>query len=322
VAKPGRHLCYQRVAFSTAQPEYTCARALTLAYSHLALLLFLIRFFCCFILKIVAFVESVLTSEPVYLVGNSLGGLLCASVASVRRDLVRGAVLLCPAPFWVYLSPRAPAVIRESLRALLRTFWARLTNASIILDTLSLVYACPEKIPPRTVDDILRPTISYAHAADVFLSVLSSPSLESGFEDTLRQAFTGTDALPLAVVYGREDPWVVPLFGLRVKLLVPACSWVELSPCGHCPHAEAPAAVNYIIDNWVRAVSNDNPPPVYNDDEIKFDGVAMSTRDLSRRRNVYEEYASVDNAVLVFLLAWISSLASGSANAPRGGNDA
>lgn len=53
---------------------------------------------------------------------------------------------------------------------------------------------------------------------------------------------------------GREDPWVAPLYGHRAKRLLPAAVYLELSPAGHCPHHEAPTAVNSIIATFVAAV--------------------------------------------------------------------
>jgi pimeloyl-ACP methyl ester carboxylesterase len=57
-----------------------------------------------------------------------------------------------------------------------------------------------------------------------------------------------------AVCAGREDPWVAPLYGHRAKRLLPSAVYFELSPAGHCPHHEAPTAVNSIISTFVAAV--------------------------------------------------------------------
>lgn len=46
-------------------------------------------------------------AEPVYVVGNSLGGYLAVSLAAARPDLVKGLVLLNATPFWG--EPACPA---------------------------------------------------------------------------------------------------------------------------------------------------------------------------------------------------------------------
>jgi hypothetical protein len=39
-----------------------------------------------------------------------------------------------------------------------------------------------------------------------------------------------------------------------LKRALPSATYLELAPAGHCPHHEAPAAVNSIIQTWVAAV--------------------------------------------------------------------
>lgn len=53
---------------------------------------------------------------------------------------------------------------------------------------------------------------------------------------------------------GRDDPWVVPIWGQRLKRQLPDATYLELAPAGHCPHHEAPTAINNIIQTWVAAV--------------------------------------------------------------------
>jgi hypothetical protein len=44
---------------------------------------------------------------------------------------------------------------------------------------------------------------------------------------------------------------VVPLWGQRLKRRRPEAAYYELSPVGHCPHHEAPTAINQLITEWV-----------------------------------------------------------------------
>lgn len=46
--------------------------------------------------------------------------------------------------------------------------------------------------------------------------------------------------IPVCLTYGKEDPWVMPIFGLQVKSQVPDAPYYEISPAGHCPHDEVP----------------------------------------------------------------------------------
>ena len=44
--------------------------------------------------------------------------------------------------------------------------------------------------------------------------------------------------VPICLMYGKEDPWVKPIWGLQVKKQVPEAPYYEISPAGHCPHDE------------------------------------------------------------------------------------
>lgn len=46
--------------------------------------------------------------------------------------------------------------------------------------------------------------------------------------------------IPISLMYGREDPWVRPIWGIKVKQQVPESPYYEISPAGHCPHDEVP----------------------------------------------------------------------------------
>ena len=60
------------------------------------------------------------------------------------------------------------------------------------------------------------------------------------------------ESLRVGLVYGREDPWVVPLWGQRLKRVIKNATYYELSPVGHCPNDEAPEAVNLVIESLGR----------------------------------------------------------------------
>ncbi len=39
----------------------------------------------------------------------------------------------------------------------------------------------------------------------------------------------------MVLMYGKEDPWVTPVWGQKLKKKRPDALYYELSPCGHCP---------------------------------------------------------------------------------------
>jgi pimeloyl-ACP methyl ester carboxylesterase len=55
-----------------------------------------------------------------------------------------------------------------------------------------------------------------------------------------------SQGIPISLMYGKEDPWVGPFWGTRVKQQVPEAPYYQISPAGHCPHDEVPE-VNHCI---------------------------------------------------------------------------
>ena len=116
---------------------------------------------------------------------------------------------------------------------------------------LDFVYAKPLKqggYSERLVEQIIEPTMQ-PPAASVFCSILSSPPPKQSFDEMLesvRQA-----GVPCMLAYGREDPWVVPLWGRRAaQRLEGTVHYYEMSPAGHCPQDEVPDAVAYLLDKF------------------------------------------------------------------------
>lgn len=56
--------------------------------------------------------------------------------------------------------------------------------------------------------------------------------------------------IPICLAYGKEDPWVLPIFGMQVKRQMPDAPYYEISPAGHCPHDEVPEVNFLLIMNW------------------------------------------------------------------------
>ena len=95
-------------------------------------------------------------------------------------------------------------------------------------------------------------------STSVFASIWFSGSSYAGprqFDQLLADAAART---PLALVYGKQDPWVTKEWGLRAHRRASsagnAVPMYEISPCGHCAHHEAPNTLNNLVADWVGAV--------------------------------------------------------------------
>ncbi|KAF6264364.1 hypothetical protein COO60DRAFT_1698391 [Scenedesmus sp. NREL 46B-D3] len=202
--------------------------------------------------------------QPVYVAGNSLGGFLAANLAAHHPEAVRGVVLLNAAPFtspyipgrdlllWRLLAAAADDALpapHEQIASFVRSFWWDvIRQPDSIRLVLQLVYARHSAIDDQLVQCILEPT-RHPQALGAFISMVLSPAGKLSFDEVLQAV-----ECPVCLAYGREDPWVAPLYGHRAKRLLPSAVYLELSPAGHCPHHEAPTAVNSIIATFVAAV--------------------------------------------------------------------
>lgn len=109
------------------------------------------------------------------------------------------------------------------------------------------MYANPSAYDEGLVRQILEPTNHWlGHAT--FSSILAAPKPELSFEQYLERV-----QCPILQIYGKEDPWVTPMWGQRIKRQKPQTQYYELSPVGHCPHHEAPQAVNSLMASWIEA---------------------------------------------------------------------
>jgi len=208
--------------------------------------------------QVASFVEEVI-GEPAFLAGNSLGGFVATYVAATRPELVRALVLLNATPFW----SNVPNSVREPsasvswngvlpapwpLRALVGLWWNALRRPGTVRTLLGLVYADSRAVDDALVENILEPT-RRAQAADVFVSIFLSPRAPLSFDEMLDRR-----TCPVCMIYGAEDPWVVPLWGQRLKRRVPEAVYYELSPAGHCPHHERPEASNTLIASYIESL--------------------------------------------------------------------
>lgn len=82
------------------------------------------------------------------------------------------------------------------------------------------------------------------------------------------------------VVEGPRRLQVKPLWGQRLKWVMTEAQYYEVSPAGHCPQHEAPAAVALALSSWLQEVN----PGICNDSLLYSAPVKNST--VTRRYNV------------------------------------
>lgn len=95
------------------------------------------------------------------------------------------------------------------------------------------------------VDQILAST-QHPLALDAFVSILFAPQARLSFDGMLASM-----QCPVCMIYGREDPWVVPLWGQRLKRLLADAVYLEVSLPGCCePQSALLGDMPYWLTHW------------------------------------------------------------------------
>ncbi|KAJ6750827.1 hypothetical protein OIU85_001372 [Salix viminalis] len=231
------------------------------------------------------FVEEVI-GEPVYVVGNSLGGFVALYFAASNPQLVKGVTLLNATPFWGFLpnpirSPRLAKIfpwsgtfpLPANVRKLTEFFWQKISDPKSIAEILKQVYTDHSTNIDKVFSRIIEITQHPAAAAS-FASIMFAPQGQLSFRETLARCKMSN--IPICLMYGKEDPWVKPVWGLQVKQQVPEAPYYEVSPAGHCPHDEVPEVVNYLLRGWIKNLESQGSValPLIDDAEVVQNSIA------------------------------------------------
>lgn len=200
------------------------------------------------------FIREVI-GRPCAVAGNSLGGFTALYAASESDssslNLVKACILLNGAgrfrdPTQV-VKAEAPAW-QQAISAAFQRFVIGLSfvytkQPMRVQQVLRQVYP----VNADQVDDELVKSIVFPaqdrNAAEVFYRVIkrngAGPEL---YVDDLLSVMT----MPLLLLWGEKDPWIRPRAADRIQALYPRAQRVSVD-AGHCPHDEAPGAVNDAI---------------------------------------------------------------------------
>jgi pimeloyl-ACP methyl ester carboxylesterase len=203
--------------------------------------------------------------QPVVLVGNSIGSMVCLAIAAAHPEMVKGIVMLnlpdssvLENPPWVnqtlsFLKP----VTQPSIEL---TKW--IFTTPFVFNLLFWLIRHPRLIRLWARQAYSSP----AAVTDELLEILSVPAYDRGAARILRKMVKGKSGrgidysaktvlpnlhIPMLLFWGMKDmmvpPKLAPLFlkyNANLKL-------IEIENAGHCPHDECPEFVNREILSWI-----------------------------------------------------------------------
>ncbi|KHN11716.1 hypothetical protein glysoja_006169 [Glycine soja] len=132
--------------------------------------------------------------------------------------------------------------------------WEKISDPASIAEVLNQVYAENSTNVDSVFSRIIE-TTRHPAAAAAFASIMFAPRAELSFSEALSGCRKSN--VPICLMYGKEDPWVRPLWGHQVKRQVPEASYYQISPAGHCPHDEVPEVINFLLRGWIRNLESE-----------------------------------------------------------------
>ncbi|CAM8937447.1 unnamed protein product [Rhodiola kirilowii] len=192
------------------------------------------------------FINEVVT-EPVHLVGNSLGGYVCAIVAGLWPTLVNSVALINSVGTVI---PEFSSVTFLKDRRISGPAWfaARVLLPFLRLSLKNIVADCYP--------------VKKERADDRLITEMTRSSHDPGVIFVLENTFTINLSIPLNYLLEGLDEKVLIIQGMKdpirdsktmlamLRKHCPRFSIRELD-AGHCPHDERPEEVNSIISQWI-----------------------------------------------------------------------
>jgi pimeloyl-ACP methyl ester carboxylesterase len=200
--------------------------------------------------------------KPAGLAGNSLGGFTSLYTAATDevKDLVSGVVLMNGAGR--FRDPDVPdaqaskknefveAIQKFIQRAVIAASFVVTKQPARIEQILKQVYAIDSSnVDNELVESIRFPSLD-PNAAEVFYRVITKNG--NGPQIYVDDLLEKVEA-PILLCWGEHDPWIRPQAADRIQELKPSVTRVSIE-AGHCPHDEAPEAVNEAIRNFMEQV--------------------------------------------------------------------
>ena len=198
-------------------------------------------------------------NEPVILVGNSIGSLVCLVAAFKYPQMVERLVMLTlpdvsvredmlPRPIRPLVTALENIVASQFLIANLLKF---LRKPTTIRRWAKVAYHDKTAVTDELVAILSAP--AYDLDAEKTLYSLSQNVRKAGFALSVREMLPEI-AVPMLLIWGLQDKMVPPNQARAIASLNSRLKLVELENVGHCPHDECPQIFNQILLDWLSQI--------------------------------------------------------------------
>ena len=202
---------------------------------------------------------SEVIKSPVYLVGNSIGGVISLKAAEILKNYCKGVILIDCAQRTMddkrlkkgdilmnLLRPILKTVVRQ--RIISNTLFTRAANPKVIKKILEQAYPSGKNIDEELIEILYKPS-QRKNSKEAFRGFINL------FDDYLAPELFDKVNTPIQLIWGEKDPW---------ESLSEAKEWKErfsnikrldiVKGAGHCPHDEEPETTNKLIYDFLQEI--------------------------------------------------------------------
>lgn len=200
--------------------------------------------------------------QPVVLVGNSIGSLVCMAVAAAHPEMVKGMVMMSlpdpsleaeAIPSWLLpVVTAVKGVVASPL--LLSPLFHQLKRPPLLRKWAAIAYANPDAVTDELVEILAGPAEDRG-SAQAFCALFRAVT-GTQFGPSVK-AVLPTLKIPMLLIWGRQDRMVPFKVAHQFTDLNPQLKIVELENAGHCPHDECPEKVNQLILDWLETIAKE-----------------------------------------------------------------
>ncbi|GAC1461583.1 MAG: alpha/beta fold hydrolase [Chamaesiphon sp.] len=194
--------------------------------------------------------------QPLVLVGNSIGSLVCLAAAAAHPQMVKGIAMIGLPDMSAreetiksWLRPTIATIEKIfSSPIVLKTLFYVVRRPSIVRKWAAIAYASPASITNELVEILTKPAQDRGAAA-AFAGLLAA-MIGAEFGPRVKVVLP-TLEIPMLLIWGRQDRMIPPSLYNGFVELNPKLQLVDVDNAGHCPHDECPEQVNKILLDWL-----------------------------------------------------------------------
>ena len=208
--------------------------------------------------QISTFCSEVIKS-PVYLIGNSIGGVIALKAAEILKDDCKGVILIdCAQRTMDDKRLKENDVLMNFLRPVLKTFvrqriisntlFTRAANPKVIKKILQKAYPSGKNIDEELIEILYQPS-KRKNSKEAFRGFINL------FDDYLATDLFDNISIPIQLIWGEKDPWESLSEAIEWKKKFKNIKRLDIiNGAGHCPHDEEPEETNKLIYEFIQDI--------------------------------------------------------------------